>query len=124
MIASEEYTMDPAGQQGGALVARGTINGDYGGPDVMAGAVVMGATHFKQEMDPLMMDMTGVPGGAPEVQGVPEYPWMKEKKTSRKQHRGKLTNSLRTDLSIIVWFRLKSCSFYVSVSILTRSYTL
>lgn len=90
MIASEEYTMDPTSQQGGGLVARGPMNGDYGGPDVMSGGPVMGATHFKQEMDPLMMDMTSVAGTAPDVQGVPEYPWMKEKKTSRKQHRGKL----------------------------------
>lgn len=101
MIASEDYAMDPTNQQGGALVARGGINGDYGGPDVMGGSV-MSATHFKQEMDPLMMDMTGVPGvpgGASDVQGVPEYPWMKEKKTSRKQHRGKC-------IVLISWFEL------------------
>lgn len=87
MIASEEYTMDPGVQQASGIVPRTTMNGEYSTGDVIGGPV-MGATHFKQEMDPLLMDMTGVPGGATEVQGVPEYPWMKEKKMSRKQHRG------------------------------------
>ncbi|KAL1430579.1 hypothetical protein MTO96_000271 [Rhipicephalus appendiculatus] len=30
----------------------------------------------------------GSPGGAKMPLGVPEYPWMKEKKTTRKQHQG------------------------------------
>lgn len=106
MIASEEYTMDPAGQQGGTLVARPGLNGDYGGPDIMANSV-MGATHFKQELDPLMMDMTGVAGGPPEVQGVPEYPWMKEKKTSRKQHRSKFTLLSRVRRGLVSCERLR-----------------
>ncbi|KAH6930350.1 hypothetical protein HPB50_013000 [Hyalomma asiaticum] len=32
--------------------------------------------------------MGGSPGGAKMPLGVPEYPWMKEKKTTRKQHQG------------------------------------
>lgn len=92
MIASEEFQLDgppPNLQQGSMVVGSRMSNGAeaFTNPDVMP-APVMGA-HFKQEIDPMMMDMgtVGVPGG-PDVQGVPEYPWMKEKKTSRKQHRG------------------------------------
>ncbi|KAH8024019.1 hypothetical protein HPB51_020777 [Rhipicephalus microplus] len=40
----------------------------------------------------------GSPGGAKMPLGVPEYPWMKEKKTTRKQHQAFSGNAIGRDL--------------------------